>query len=435
MAIVDFNSTEITDVLNNPYMGWAPSAERGPYNQLHRLVYAGLKWSELEPEKGNFAWSAIENKFKVCYWVGKKIKIVFRFIMDYPGKANHMDIPQWLYKEINGDGTWYDGGFSPNYKNKVLIQNHQRVINALAQRYGNNPGLAFIQMGSIGHWGEFHTLYLKAPDSGYMPGTGISDQYVSHYLSAFKKEKILMRRPFQTAKDNKLGLYNDMFGDKTETERFIRYFNNGYANNGDWGFAAGSYPAMPDFWKYAPSGGEFGGNVTQYLSDTAISQTIRLAAESHISFLGPRCPADPAKGSAPQKNIDALHKTMGYRFVLQKTTLEQIIRPGSTVPVAMVWNNKGAAPFYYDWPLEFSLADMNGGIVGKTTVNADIRTWLPGITTINTSASVPKSLPEGIYTFCIGILDPETGNPGMDLAIAGKRSDGRYRIANIIVKP
>ena len=74
--------------------------------------------------------------------VGKKIKIVFRFIMDYPGKANHMDIPQWLYKEINGDGTWYDGGFSPNYKNKVLIQNHQRVINALAQRYGNNPGLA-----------------------------------------------------------------------------------------------------------------------------------------------------------------------------------------------------------------------------------------------------------------------------------------------------
>ena len=85
--------------------------------------------------------------------------------------------------------------------------------------------------------------------------------------------------------------------------------------------------------------------------------------------------------------------------------------------------------------LEFSLADMNGGIVGKTTVNADIRTWLPGITTINTSASVPKSLPEGIYTFCIGILDPETGNPGMDLAIAGKRSDGRYRIANIIVKP
>ena len=317
MAIVDFNSTEITDVLNNPYMGWAPSAERGPYNQLHRLVYAGLKWSELEPEKGNFAWSAIENKFKVCYWVGKKIKIVFRFIMDYPGKANHMDIPQWLYKEINGDGTWYDGGFSPNYKNKVLIQNHQRVINALAQRYGNNPGLAFIQMGSIGHWGEFHTLYLKAPDSGYMPGTGISDQYVSHYLSAFKKEKILMRRPFQTAKDNKLGLYNDMFGDKTETERFIRYFNNGYANNGDWDLRR-QLSAMPDFWKYAPSGGEFRKCNAISLGYCHFS-TIRLAAESHISFLGPRRPADPAKVRT-SKNIDALHKTMGYRFVCKNNS-------------------------------------------------------------------------------------------------------------------
>lgn len=434
MAVINFNSTEISDALNNPYMGWAPTAERGPYSQPHRLVYAGLKWSELEPTKGKFAWSEIEDKFKLAYWVGRKIKIIFRFIMDYPGVANHMDIPQWLYQEINGDGTWYGGGFSPNYKNPVLISNHQRVINAIAQRYGNNPGLAFIQLGSIGHWGEFHTVYLKASDTGYMPSISISNQYVSHYLSAFANKKLLMRRPFQIAKDNNMGLYNDMFGDKAETERHIRYFNNGYANPGNWGFAEGTYPAMPDFWKYGPSAGEFGGPVSQFLSDIAISQTMWLAQESHTSFLGPRCPADPAQGSAPQKNIDALHNILGYRFVLRTTSTQQNIQPGSMVPVSMVWNNKGSAPFYFKWPLELSLADSTGRIVRRITTNDDIRTWLPGTTTINNTVAIPNNLSEGTYTLCVAIIDPETGNPGIDIAITGKRSDGRYSIGNIIVK-
>lgn len=435
MSIINFSSSEITDVLNNPYMGWAPSAERGPYIQPHRLVYVGLKWSDLEPVKGNFAWTAIENKFKLSYWFGRKIKIVLRFIMDYPGEANHMDIPAWLYQEINGDGSRYSGGFSPNYKNPSLISNHRRVINALAQRYNNNPGLAFIQIGSIGHWGEFHTLYLKASDTGYMPDISISNQYVTHYLSAFTNKRLLMRRPFQIAKDNNLGLYNDMFADKTETERHIRYFNNGYANTGNWGFAAGDYPAMPDFWKYGPSAGEFGGVITQFLSDATIAQTIRLATESHTSFLGPRCPADPTKGTAPQKNIDALHNIMGYRFVLQSTSLEELVQPGSTVPVTMVWNNKGVAPFYYDWPLELSLINNNGSIVLKTALDEDIRSWLPGIRTINVSMVIPENLPEGTYNLCIAIIDPETNSPGIDLAITGKRSDGRYSIGNITVKP
>lgn len=34
-----FFPMEISDPLSNPYMGWAPSAEGGPYGQPHQLVY------------------------------------------------------------------------------------------------------------------------------------------------------------------------------------------------------------------------------------------------------------------------------------------------------------------------------------------------------------------------------------------------------------
>ena len=41
--------------------------------------------------------------------------------MDVPGEEKHMDIPEWLYDKIEGQGTWYDmeygKGFSPNYQN------------------------------------------------------------------------------------------------------------------------------------------------------------------------------------------------------------------------------------------------------------------------------------------------------------------------------
>ena len=264
VSVQSMARAEINDVLNNPYMGWAPWANGGPYPQPHRLVYAPIIWKDLETTKGNYNWNSLETTFKFSYWTGRRVKIIIRVVMDMPdNNPSHKDIPDWLNSEIRGEGTFYrigssSGGFSPNYRNPALISNHQRLITALGQRYNNDPRIAFIQLGSLGHWGEFHTYYVSPQAQGYMPEISISDQYVRHYLNVFTNKKLLMRRPFQIAKDNNLGLYNDMFGNPTETERFLRYINSGYTSPGAYGVAAGSYPAMPDFWKYAPSGGEIG---------------------------------------------------------------------------------------------------------------------------------------------------------------------------------
>ncbi|WP_445492483.1 hypothetical protein [Niallia sp. 03133] len=153
---------KVDDVVINPFMGCAPPAEGGPYSQPHSLVYANLTWEDLEPEKGFYDFEQIEEKFKFDYWKKKNKRLIVRVVLDYPGEAGHKDIPDWLYNEINQEGSWYEhewgSGFSPNYINSKLIDYHEKLIEALADRYNKDPFISFIELGSIGHWGEWHTL-------------------------------------------------------------------------------------------------------------------------------------------------------------------------------------------------------------------------------------------------------------------------------------
>lgn len=455
--------TEINDVLENPFVGWAPDATRnvaveGKWPQPHRLVYAGLSWRTLEPTKGNFDWNGIENtRFHFDDWASTGTKIVLRLYMDYSGTTSHMDIPDWLYEEIGHDGTWYDhgpgeGGFSPNYKNETLIANHERMMNALGARYNNDPRIAFIQLGSLGHWGEWHTTYISAAgEPGRFPPNATCDRYIDHYIAAFPDKKLLMRRPFQKAKDNHLGQFNDMFGNKVSSDYWIDWLDHGYYDYLGAGSTRQDFPAMgDDWWKYGPSGGEFGNSpgFKWIIGSSTLSATIAIATTTHTSWLGPSCPAwhTTAQYQAgveysgvtyvvPQENIDALLKTMGYRFVLSSAACETTVHAGSTMTVTMNWNNKGVAPFYYPWKFELSLSTGTSGVSVRRISSADIRTWYPGATTVTENIYVPRSAAAGTYSLCVSIIDPATDQPGVNFAIAGKRVDGRYAVCPITILP
>lgn len=468
-ANVTFYPTEINDVLINPYMGWAPSAtDNTSYPQPHTLVYAGITWRDLEPNaRGSFDWAGVESKYRFDYWANQGKKIIIRIILDIPklgsslAATDHYDIPDWLVSMINNDGYHYwsellyggpgGGGFSPNYNNTTLISEHQRMVNALAARYNNDNRIALIQLGSIGHWGEWHTWpYADSagctsedgPPTSAFPRVSVTNQYAQHFINAFTNKKVVIRRPFQIARDNNIGLFNDVFGEYAGTrEQYIPWINNGYTD--DFGQ---SHPAMPDFWKYNFSGGEFGwGNPALWLTDesnghgtTKWLDTYNAITDSHISWLGPCSAATYPVGTTnpPQWKLDELMKKMGYRFVLSSVTHADTASKGTTLNVSMSWNNKGVAPFYYNWPLELSLADSSGNIIAASktqATNVDIRNWLPGAKNVTASVNIPSSLSNGTYRLCVAILDPATGNPGVNLAIGGRRSDGRYALDTITV--
>jgi len=448
-----FYPKESFEVLNNPYAGWVPWAkdkskpDGESYAQPHSLVYAGVSWRELEPVRGQFDWAGIEEKYQFDFWAQSGKRVNLRIVLDLPtSDPAHMDIPDWLYDSLadEGDaGVWYNtveigAGFSPNYNSELLLEEHERLIAAVAERYNNDPRIAYIQLGSLGHWGEWHTW---PAGSGVFPNLSVSDQYVGHYLAYFTDKKIGMRKPFPIANEHNLGLFNDVFGIKSSTNEWLGWSKNGWAGIGEF-VDAGDDPAekqaasaMPDFWKHSFSGGEFAeGNPAKWLRDDAIMETLRQTRESHTSWLGPAAPSDVQLGSELQRNIDAMHKLMGYRFVLEAAKLTGSAVPGGELNLSMLWNNKGVAPFYFDWPLELRLVDDNGQVAAKATAeNADIRQWLPGRTEASASLKLPGGLAEGSYALNVAILDPETGEPGIRLANEGREADGSYRIGQIQV--
>lgn len=425
-----YSPKPITDVLRNPYMGIAPDARSSTIEQEHSLVYANISWRMLEPQKGEYQFDQVEEELQFPKWASKDTRFIIRIIMDVPEKKSQMEIPDWLYEELDGDGEWYENsygkGYSPNYSNPLLIAYHKNLITKLGEHYQDDPRIAFVELGSIGHWGEWHT-----DTSIPFPKLAISDQYVQPYLDSFPDSILLMRRPHPIAKQFKMGLFNDMFGDAQQTSEYLTWLQDGYTS---W-LSQEMMPAMPEFWKYAPSGGEFSPShsLASYFRDSSIDQVISQAQATHVSWLGPNTPALLVKDTEQQANMNRFLNTIGYRFSLSKASHASAITAGNPLSVAMDWENSGVAPFYFPWTLELSLADQTGKIVAKTATAEDIRKWLPGMTASSQSLEIPLELPAGVYTLCVAILDPRTQEPAIALAMEGKRSDLRYTLGKVTI--
>ncbi|TYP70089.1 DUF4832 domain-containing protein [Paenibacillus methanolicus] len=446
---------QLFGALTNPFIGWAPSSRGGDYKQPHALVTASIRWRDLEPERGRFDWAGLERKYDFAKWAAVGDRFILRFVMDVPGDdPNHLDIPDWLYRALAeaegeaGAGIRYKtkegAGFSPNYGSPLLIEEHARVIRALAKRYDADPRVAFIQIGSLGHYGEFHTALLEEP----FPSLGVSDRYVQAYTDAFREKRIGMRKPFPLAAAHRLGLYNDMFGEADATATWLGWAASGWGGIADYVQPAQAQAAkdgsrMPEWWRYNYSGGEFSSN---YAPDVYVDEErlLRAAAQiraSHASWIGATALLGMHEKSGlstqEQAGVHYLQRLMGYRLVIEQASHASVIKRGGSLQLTTAWSNKGAAPFYYPWPVRFALADPSGRLAAGTTVTArtDIRKWMPGDRqTVEARIPVPAALKPGAYTLLAAIVDPDTGKPGVRLSIEGARDDLWHRLDTVEIR-
>lgn len=399
-------------VIENPYTGnvvWASHPDA--YNQPFSMVYANIYWKDFEPEPGQYAFDALEKYFQFDHWRQEGKHVVIRFIMDSPSDTAHRDIPDWLYL-ITGDGTDYDTaygkGYSPNYDNVALISAHRRAIAALGERYGNDPFVAFVQLGSLGHWGEWHVN----PEIGQMPKEEVREAYVAPYLQYFEAEQLLMRRPFSIAAEEGMGLYNDMAGHGEATQIWLDWIEHGgvYDQTGEKAALA----AMPDAWKSAPIGGELSSAID--MADVLgidLLKTIELLSTSHASWIGPNSLVNIDKDGPQQKALDQIMKTIGYRLRVDCMTVTRTLLGGVNLEIDFV--NDGVAPFYFDWPVVLRV--QSNLHVTQIPLVIDLRTVLPGETVTETIHFAKADLPEGMSTLSVAVLDPQTGKPGLALAM------------------
>ena len=84
------------------------------------------------------------------------------------------------------------------------------AMEALAEYCNKDDFVAYVELGSLGHWGEWHTNTEEGVPP--LPDAEICWDYVLDYSDNFHNARMLMRRNFIMAAEGGMGLYNDMTG-------------------------------------------------------------------------------------------------------------------------------------------------------------------------------------------------------------------------------
>jgi len=384
---------------DQPLKGWAPYTTAGKIHQPYSMVYLYASWKNLEPIEGQYEFE----KWEKNEWTHPNAKgkhIIFRVYMDYPSKES--GIPQWLLDK--GVETYvyqqHGGGITPNYDHPEMRKALAKFIAALGKRYNSNPRVAYIQLGLLGHWGEWHTY----PQTERFADHATTKIVVNAYRQAFPDKMLMARYPRgYAATPEWLGFHDDMFPADTQ-------------NGKDWGFLAQLKTSGQDKnWKVAPIGGEMEPFQAKKWMFGQYGTTLKALREGHFTWVGPYCPAlEDTQDSGFIDNSKELLRQMGYDFHIHAYKHKQKVLQGNPLQVSLIGKNRGVAPFYYQWPVHLALIDT-AGIVISTKTDLDIRSWKPGeFQTLLTAPS--DNIPPGLYRLAIGIIDPWTKKPRLQFS-------------------
>jgi hypothetical protein len=187
---------------------------------------------------------------------------------------------------------------------------------------------------------------------------------------------------------------------------------------------------MQDAWRRAPVTMEACW-VIQYWKNQGwdIDHIIDESLKWHISSFNAKSSAVPPDWW-PQ--VNRWLKRMGYRFVLRKFTYPSEVQSQGKLSFTSWWENKGVAPCYKRFALALRLKNDQRTEVLLT--EADITNWLPGDSLFDSSVTMPAELLAGQYELQLALVDLQSRQPKIRLAIAGRAEDGWYGLGRINIK-
>ncbi len=419
--------TEYTGALRNPLKGFRYPTYRVNYDKEYATITrCYLKWNELENDVND----TIQKIKDVCdqKWADVEqygIKVIPRVYLDWGGEP---DRQYWPADMTTGD-----------YSSEQFKQRLVRLISRLGECWDDDPRVAWVQMGLIGRWGEHHN-----PD----PTPEIQKLMGDAFTQAFHNKKFLVRHANEFT-DYDVGVYWDSWAhiqqiDKSAHGAGIKALND-----------------ATDRWKTHPIEGETaynwgqseiqpGDSPNDTLTDPVhrdfLIDTIRNLHCSGLGWVSKYDEDDPFV----RAGAELVQKAFGYRFVISHFCVGQRAEPDGSLRLLFSVINTGSAPFYEDWPLEFSLLNPDtGDLVWSTLLDGvDVRQWLPGDNwdeendvyinsplayEIDVNVTLPGSsrLQVGEYIAALSIVEPLGRTPAVRFAVDNYFDSGRHPFARV----
>lgn len=338
-----------------PYIG-AHRAERFPHSM--EFNYVPLASLVVGPQR--YDWTPLDKLLDECARRGHQT--VFRVYMEFPGRAGL--IPAYLvkqglkvhkYQNTNTQPFAPADVETPDYADPRLRQMLKDFIAALGHRYDGDPRIGFITAGLLGTWGEWHTY----PRDELFASKAVQEEVMDAYEAAFKTTPILLRYPAGA----------DHYAQAPNAHRRFGYHDDSFAwatlrtgrTEDNWFFLAAMHAAgaqAMEKWKSCPIGGEirpeaWGKVFDESPGDKQIQNFVRCVTETHATWVMDSGMFETEPSPDRRKRADEQVRRMGYEFHIPAVSLGPVA--GGKLPVTVELENRGVAPFYYDWQSELAL--------------------------------------------------------------------------------
>jgi hypothetical protein len=452
-------------VLVNPHKGWyhhypdnhpnkyqiAGDADLLDFPGMDHL-YIRLAWAYLEPEEGQFDWPVIDRIIEK--WTGHGLGIAFRISCKETSTdriEQQFATPRWVM-EAGAKGGYYrmgkaigpEGPWEPEFDDPIFLDKLDRFLAAFAARYDAKPWLRYLDIGSIGDWGEGHSWAGSRKDLSF----AVRKLHVDLHLKHFKRAQLVisddyvhaLKDPAERANLHQYILTNGI------SYRDDSIMVDGYFAGTSDRFTVRSPEVFDDAFRRMPTVFELehyskvkslgnwevlpGSSAAKFGKGKTGPDFFRGALELlHATYIGYHGDAREWLTDNPALTEELLNKC-GYWLFPKSIELPPTLVAGETVSLTLIMENRGVAPPYAPYELRIKMSRADDRVVRP--VGTAGKSWLPGAPIIlRNELALPSDLKPGDYDLAIGLFDTTGGKERpVELALkaSARDSEGYYRV-------
>jgi len=443
---VIFNETD--EVLENPGKGWVMHyydntleryGERLTNDDLADIagltvVYLRLAWCYLEPEEGKYNWEVIDEPIRRWTALGKRI--AFRIsCCESGGAEQHFATPKWVM-QAGAKGYFFGQDkqqWEPDYGDPIFLSKLDKFLGVFAERYDGQPYIEFVDMGSYGVWGEWHT----SSSSHQVWSTEVLKRHVDLHRKHFHSSQLIIlygagREVCSYARDTAgAGLRTDSVGVYSYYTEFGGYWTEKIYPELDAGHFSEFWPHYPVVIEPAHYSHALHFNTWQ--NGSTLERSLQDLHPSWVTIHH-----WPREWYEENRALSArLANKMGYWFFLKTASLPKAVSRGEKFLTQMIWENRGVAPIYRRYYLALSLCRVEDGteVYRALHPSLDVRTFAPGqVQVLHPQWSIPQAIPPGQYFVRVALVqDFNSQEAAIKLGIQGRDDEGFYRLASMDV--
>jgi len=398
-------------------------------------LYLRLAWAYLEPEEGKFDWSYIDDIIEKYVPIGYKIsfRISCKETGSAPGSVPHeingikYATPFWVVqagaKGIErpefGNASW-----TPVWDDPVFLEKLDNFHKAFAKKYDGKPWVRYIDVGSIGDWGEGHTHSSTRIPPSVEEVKAHLNLYLNHYkhsqlivtddLLAYGKPEEDQKELLDYAIKNGFSLRDDSPMVKYHVDNNLHLWTVLHPDYFDAAWK--TMPIVYELQHYGQvkiDGNWLGKNGEEIIPKVGVRgadifrNSVKIIRPTYIGFHGY---LGEWLTDNPDLTIELLN-LCGYWYFPKSINTTHY--KNGKLSFEMEWLNKGVAPAYAIYQLKGKLIPVNNTSksIDFEVEDSGNKNWLPGNISTEKYTVTLSGKPKGECWLAIQLFDKKSEKP------------------------